>query len=146
MKVILLEDVQKLGRVGEVKEVKTGYGLNFLLPAGLAELATPHALRQVEQTLIRRRAEQQSRIAENKAKIDELSGKKVMIKAKGKNEKLFGSVGRQEIIEALMVLGVMVDGDALILEKPFKNTGVFAVPVDFGNGVRTSLEVSIETE
>lgn len=146
MKVILLEDVEKLGKAGDIKEVKSGYGFNFLLPAGLAEFATPESIRQSEKLIAKRRKETQVMTEDFKAKALELAGKKVIIKTKSEKGKLFGSVGREEIAAALSMMGVELDEKTLVIEKPFKELGTFPVEAHFGQGTRASFEVTIESE
>lgn len=146
MKVILLEDVQKLGKAGDIKEVKNGYGFNFLLPNALAEFATPATIRQAEQMLAKRRLSQQTSMADLRTKADQLAGKKVLIKTKVEGEKLFGSVGREEVASALSMMGIEIEAKTIAIDKPFKKTGVFPVSAHFAEGVDASFEVMIEAE
>lgn len=102
MKVMLLKDVYKLGRAGDVKKVASGYGRNFLLPQGLAVLATPGAMKQVEriraQAEIRRDAENE----ELKGLADEIAGVVLVFAAKaGETDKLYGSITTQNVADAL---------------------------------------------
>lgn len=144
MKVILLEDVKGLGKALEVKEVKNGYGFNYLLPEGLADLATPGALKQAERFVAKRKAEVEKTAGEHRLTAEALSGKKVVIKSKAENGKLFGSVGREEIVAALEAMNIKVSKQALVLDKAFKETGEFALSVDFGHGVKVSFALVIE--
>lgn len=146
MKVILLQDVDGLGKAGDIKEVKNGYGFNFLLPEGLAEFATPGSVRQAEKTIARRRSELQSMTEDFKAKAAGLTGKKVLIKTKSENGKLFGSVGREEIAAALSIMGIELDEKAILIDKPMKEIGTFPVEADFGHDAKASFEVTIESE
>lgn len=146
MKVILLEDVKGLGKALDVKEVKNGYGFNYLLPEGLADLATPGALRQAERFVAKRKEEAVKGAEESRAIADSLSGKKVVIKSKAENGKLFGSVGREEVAVALEAMGIKVDKQVIVLEKPLKEVGEFALSADFGHGVKASFELVIEAE
>ncbi len=146
MKVILLEDVKGLGKALEVKEVKNGYGFNYLLPEGLADLATPGALKQAERFVAKRQAEAGKMAEESRVLANALSGKKVVIKSKAENGKLFGSVGREEIVLALSAMGITIDKSILVLDKPYKEVGEFAVSADFGHGVKASFELVIEGE
>lgn len=141
---ILLQDVNGLGKAGAVKEVKTGYGLNYLLPEGLAEFATPQMIKQAERFVAKRAKELEGVVTTLKTQAEQVSGKKVTVKSKAENGKLFGSVGREEIAEALKVSGVLIDAKTLLIQKPFKETGTFSVEADFGHGVKASFEVSIE--
>ena len=146
MKVILLEDVQKLGKAGEIKDVKNGYGFNFLLPNALAEFATPVAIRQAEQMIVRRRADQQTLAADFKVQSEALAGKKIIIKTRSEEGKLFGSVGREEIAHALSAMGIEIDAKIILLDKPLKKVGVFPVKAHFSPGAEASFEVVIKAE
>jgi len=102
MKVMLIKDVYKLGRAGDVKKVADGYGRNFLIPQGLAVLATPGALKQVER--IRKQAEIR-RTEQNKelqGLADEIAGVVLTFAAKaGETDKLYGSITTQNVADAL---------------------------------------------
>lgn len=144
MKVILLEDVKGLGKALDVKEVKNGYGFNYLLPEGLADLATPGALKQAERFVAKRKAETEKMTGEYRALAELLSGKKVIIKSKAEKGKLFGSVGRDEIVVALEAMNIKVDKSVLVLDKAYKETGEFALSADFGHGVKASFALVVE--
>ena len=146
MKVILLEDVKGVGKAGAVKDVKNGYGFNFLLPEGLAEMATPGASKQAEKIIAKRAKEVEGAKADWKAKARELSGKKVTIKTKAEKGKLFGSIGREEVAASLSGLGIAVDPAIIDLEKPWKEVGVFPAKARFGQDIEAQFEVEILAE
>ncbi len=146
MKVILLADIQGLGKAGDIKEVKNGYGFNYLLPEGLADLATPGAVKQAERFVAKRKEEAAKTVAEYQALAASLSGKKVTIKSKAEKGKLFGSIGREEITTALEAMGVVIDKQALVLEKPLKEVGEFPLEAELGHGVKASFTVVIASE
>lgn len=143
---ILLEDVERLGKAGDVKEVRSGYGFNFLLPQGLAEFATETALKESEKSIARRHQVTGALVDTFKKQAAELAGKKVTIKTKAEKGKLFGSVGSEEVADALKAAGIAVDAKIIVMEKPFKETGTFPVEAHFGHGVKVSFEVMIEAE
>jgi large subunit ribosomal protein L9 len=102
MKVLLIKDVYKLGRAGDVKKVADGYGRNFLLPQGLAMLATPGALKQAEK--IRQKAAEQRAILNEEMAIvsDHLKGLELSFAARaGETGKLYGSITAQDIVDAI---------------------------------------------
>ncbi len=146
MKVILLQDVEKLGKAGEVKEVRSGYGFNFLLPQGLVELATPSAIKEAEKAIARRKKDIEALSLALKKTADELMGKKITITSKAEKGKLFGSIGSEEIALALKKDGIIVDAKYIVVEKPFKEIGAFAVEAHFGHKVTASFEVLIKAE
>lgn len=146
MQVILLADVKGLGKAGDIKEVKNGYGFNYLLPEGLADLATPGAIKQAERFIAKRKEESLKNTEESRATAASLSGKKVVIQCKAEKGKLFGSVGRDEVVAALEGMGIKVDKSVIVLEKALKEVGEFSVVADFGQGVKASFTVVIESE
>lgn len=102
MKVLLLKDVYKLGRAGDVKRVADGYGRNYLLPQGLAVLATPGALKQVENIRTKAAASRSALNQEMSSVADKLSSLVLAFPAKaGETGKLYGSITSQMIVEAI---------------------------------------------
>jgi large subunit ribosomal protein L9 len=102
MKVMLIKDVYKLGRAGDVKKVADGYGRNYLLPQGLAVLATPGALKQVERIRSQAEIRRTEQNAELKGLADQIEGVVLTFAAKaGETGKLYGSITTQNIADAL---------------------------------------------
>lgn len=146
MKVILLADVKGLGKAGDIKEVKNGYGFNFLLPESLADLATPGALKQAEKFIAKRKEVAALNSEKDKAEAALLAGKKVTIKSKAEGGKLFGSVGRTEVATALEAMGIKIEEKNIALDKALKEVGVFPVEAHFGHEVKAQFEVEIVSE
>lgn len=142
MKVILLKDIKKLGRKNEIKEVKDGYALNFLIPQKLAERAGPNTERKMQKR--QEMAEQ-----EIKDQIQKIKGLKILFEKKA-NEKgvLFSAVSGEDVSKEINVLtGVSVGPDAVLLKEPFKNSGTFPVIVKFlGKEVELSVEIKTKNE
>lgn len=111
MKVLLLQDVYKLGRAGDVKKVADGYGRNYLLPQGLAVLATPGALKQVEQIRSQAAATRSALNQELSGVAEQLADVMLTFPAKaGETGKLYGSITTQMIADALQEkVGVEID-------------------------------------
>ena len=102
MKVMLTKDVYKLGRAGDVKRVADGYGRNFLLPQGLAVLATPGALKQVERIRSQAEIRRTEQNEELKGLAGEIEGVVLTFAAKaGETDKLYGSITTQNVADAL---------------------------------------------
>lgn len=144
MKVILMKDSPKIGKVGDVKEVASGYALNFLFPQGIAKVATPAGIKQVEE-IKRKRAEE---IADEKRVLllqaNALRDRSVVIRTRSEEGRLFGSVGADEIAAALSVEGIEIDPKILDIPKAFKMVGQYEVVARFGKGVEASFEVKIQ--
>ncbi len=142
MKVILTKDVPSLGKAGEVKEVKKGYGFNYLLPEGLAELATPGALKSVKHIVARAEKERAEALAKLSGAVQAVDGRSVTIPMKSKEGKLFGSVTKAAIAKAL---GGEVSEDMIVLEHPIKALGEYSVSVVAGSA-RATVKLSIVSE
>ena len=142
MQVILKEDMDNLGKSGEVVNVRTGYGRNYLLPRGLAVLATAGDISRVEheKKLIATRTAKLAK--ETQAEADRLSQVAVSIpRAVGEEDKLFGSVTTRDIAEALQQQGVTVDSKKIHLDEPIKALGLTEVSVKLGRGVQAKIKV-----
>jgi large subunit ribosomal protein L9 len=147
MKVILRQEIENLGKGGEVVEVKAGYGRNFLLPRGLAVLANPKNVREVEhqKQIAQARAAKQKASAEAVAK--RLAETPVTLKRKvGEQEKLYGSVTAMDVAEALAARGLQLDRRSIDLAEPIKTTGDFEVPVKLHSDVIGKAKVKVEAE
>ncbi|HSN93014.1 MAG TPA: 50S ribosomal protein L9 [Anaeromyxobacteraceae bacterium] len=147
MKVILREDVENLGKGGEVVEVKDGYGRNFLLPRGLAVAANPRNVRELEHQKQVAAAKAAKMKASAEAVAKRLADTPVTLKRKvGEQDKLYGSVTAMDIAEALAGRGLNVDRRSIDLVEPIKTTGDFEVPVKLHSEVVGKARVKVEAE
>jgi large subunit ribosomal protein L9 len=130
MKVMLVKDVYKLGRAGDVKRVADGYGRNFLIPQGLAVLATPGALKQVERIRAQAEVRRTEQNQELKGLSDEIAGVVLTFAAKaGETGKLYGSITTQNIAEALQEKTRYEVKRHQIDMQPIRNLGEFTANV-----------------
>ena len=128
MKVLLREKIEKLGERGEIVEVANGYARNYLIPRSLAVLATTANFRQLEIERARIAKLATKERADLEAARDRLESTSCTIVAPASPEgHLYGSVGGQEIAEAVNKEGLSVEADHVMLEQPFKETGVYVV-------------------
>ena len=148
MKVLLIKDVKALGKAGEIKEVKDGYGNNFLIGKGFAKAATPDVLRQYEAAQKRKAEELQYEIANLEKLRDELAKVSVVIKKPlGANGSLFGAVTKDEIAHELESKHrLIIDKKAIDTDGHIKSTGIYNVDVKLGHGVKALLKVQVEGE
>lgn len=148
MKVLLIKDVKALGKAGEIKEVKDGYGNNFLIGKGFAKAATPDVLRQYEAAQKRKAEELQYEIANLEKLRDELAKVSVVIKKPlGANGSLFGAVTKDEIAHELgSKHRLIIDKKAIDTDGHIKSTGIYNVDVKLGHGVKAVLKVQVEGE
>jgi len=142
MQVILREDMENLGKSGEVVTVRPGYGRNYLLPRGLAVSATEQDVKRVahEKRVIAARNAKLAKDAQ--AEADRLNQVSVSIAvAVGEEERLFGSVTARDIADAYKEKGVNVDAKKLVIADPIKTLGLTEVPVKLAHGVTATLKV-----
>ncbi len=144
MKVILLAEVDNLGHEGDVITVKNGYGRNWLIPQGLAKLATPSAIQAFEDQLrqqTRRRAQQLNNAEEIKRQLDDTS---VSIEAKvGTENRIFGSITAQQITLALADQGFNIDRKSISIDEEIKVLGEYTVTIKLHSDVQAQLSVQV---
>ena len=147
MRVVLREDIDKLGRRGEVHEVAAGYARNFLLPKGKALPATDGNMKRVEQER-RRYAVRQAKEKEDAAAIGRrIAGVSCTIVRKvGENDQLYGSVTASDIAEYLAKEGIEIDKRRILLEEPIKALGIYTVPVKLHADVQGEVRVWVVKE
>lgn len=144
IEVILREDIQTLGRAGEMVRVKPGYARNYLLPQGLAYEATEGNKKRVAAETRVRAARNQAERAEAERAAASLSEVMLTLTGKaGEEGRLFGSITSQDIAEALASQGHTVDRRRIELEHPIKTTGTHTVTVRLHPEVHAQLQVSV---
>lgn len=145
MKVLLIKDVKDLGRVGEIKEVKDGYGQNFLVGKGFAKVATPDVVRQWESHKRNEEAKKAAEIARLKEVKVEIEKLKLLIKRKtGANGALFGAITKEEIAECLHSHHIDINKKELGFEHVLKATGNYDIDVKLGHGIHANLSLTVE--
>ena len=147
MKLILREDVENLGKGGELVEVKPGYGRNYLLPRGLAVLANPRNVKELEHQKTVAQAKAAKLKASAQAVAKRLSETPVTLKRKvGEQDKLYGSVTALDVAEALAARGLEIDRRSIDLGEPIKTVGEFEVPVKLHSEGVGKAKVKVEAE
>ena len=145
MQVILRQDVDKIGRRGEIVDVSRGYVRNFLVPRGLAEMATPGKLEEVRHEM-EEAEERDRRMAERASEIAEILNKSVItIEARtGEDERLFGSVTAANIASAIeRAREVRIDRRRVRLDEPIKSLGTHQVPIQVHGDIEASVKVIV---
>lgn len=145
MKVVLTKNVPHLGMVGDVKEVKRGYGFNFLLSQGLAELATPEAIKNLSHQIVKRKAEREENVAFLAGILKKIDGTTLSIRAKARSGKLFGSVGPAEIVKAAQQHDIEIPQTLVVMERPIRTIGEHAVTLRSGT-TQVVVNVSVVAE
>lgn len=142
IELLLIHSVDNLGKQGDVVEVKAGFANNYLLPQGLATIATEHHKRMVEKHREKLEAIEKERLAGIRKYADEISKQSVTIEANANEEgHLYGSVGQAEIVDGLKALGYSVSADQIRLEGALKELGLYNVVVRLHPTVETELKV-----
>ncbi len=145
MKVIFLQDVPNVARAGEIKEVASGYGRNFLLPQKLAVLASSPAISLVEaQRKINARNQQQTG-AELVELANQLDGREVFLKARvGAKDRLYGSITNADIAAELeSIAGLVIDKKKIELAKPINQIGSYEVTIKLAKDVIPKIKVTV---
>ena len=147
MKVILLQDVEGLGKTGDLKEVANGYARNYLLPHHLAAGATPNLIANRTQRIAEQR--KQAKQAESNQQLAERLGQVALtFKARvGRQGRLYGSITSQDIASALREAHeISIDRRTIELADPIRSTGTFSVPVKLANQLEPKLTVNVVDE
>lgn len=144
MKVILRADVENLGSLGDVVEVKPGYGRNYLLPQGLAMIASPANLKAFEHERKKLQAKMDALRAEAKGMQGRLEALEIVIPMHvGENDKLYGSVTSTIIGDAIIAQGLEIDRRRILIDAPIRSLGVHPVRVRLHADVIASIPVKV---
>ena len=148
MQVILLERVQNLGELGDAVKVKPGYARNYLIPRGRAVIATPANVAEFETKRAELEHQEAQALAAVQARADALQGKEVTLSRKtGDEGKLFGSVGPQDIADALTELGTPVSrNEVRLVSDTLRQIGDYEVGVHLYANVEASITVHVVAE
>jgi large subunit ribosomal protein L9 len=144
MKIILKQDHDKLGKTGDVVNVKDGFAMNFLIPNGVGMRATDSNMKVLDEIKKLQSKKLEAETAEAQKLAGELSGVQLEIKAKAADEiKLFGSVTNGTIAEALTHKGFNIDKKNILLAEPIKEIGTKTVDVKLAGNVVAQISVSV---
>ena len=147
MRIILLQDIENLGKKYEIKEVKDGYARNFLIPKGLAKPATEEALKWLEtqKEAEAKKAEEELKMVQERATA--IDGLEVIIPVKiGEDGQLFESITSQKISEKLKELGFEIKKTQIDLSEPIKELGEFPVKIKFEHNLEAEIRVIVIEE
>jgi large subunit ribosomal protein L9 len=142
VQLLLIQSVDHLGKQGDVVQVKRGYALNFLLPQGLATIATDHHKRMVEKHKARLQEIEKARLASLRQLADAIAKQSVTIEANANDEgHLYGSVNANEIAAALKQTGFHITTDQVRLEGVLKELGLYTVKIHLHAEIEAELKV-----
>jgi len=147
MKVVLLQNVKKLGKAGEIVNVADGYASNMLFPRKLAQAATSDAIKRVEKN----QADAKQKEKDEREKFFKLAGeikdKKIIIAAKAKGGKLFGSIDAAKIADEIKKqLSIEIPKDFIKMDKPIKEAGEFKLALEFSKDIKSNISIEIKEE
>ncbi len=148
MKVVFLQDVERVARAGEIKDVADGYGRNYLIPQKLAVLANARSMSAVE-TQIKARAKI---VAETESEMIELAslldGEKITLKAKsGVNDRLYGSITAADVAaEIESALGMVIDRKKVEIDNPIRQLGDYEVTVRLSHDIAAKITLTVASE
>ncbi len=147
MKIILRQDYEQLGKIGDTVEVKRGYGMNYLIPQKIAYPAKPNYVRMLQEE------QRQKMVQVNKQKKQsELVAKKLesvsvtLAVSVGEGDKMFGSITNQDIADALVKQGYEIDRKKIELDEPIKALGIYSVPIKLHPEIEGKIKVWVVKE
>lgn len=144
MKVILKADVKGSGKKGDIIDVADGYGKNFLIKKGLAEIATANGINEVNQKKSAEAFHKAENIKATQELAKKLNGLEVPVAIKvGENGKAFGSVTTAQIAEALLNLGYEIDKKKIVIKEQFKNVGTYSAEIKLMEGIGAKIVVNV---
>ncbi|OIO48463.1 MAG: 50S ribosomal protein L9 [Parcubacteria group bacterium CG1_02_40_82] len=147
MKIILLRDVEKLGKKYDVKDVADGHARNFLIPQGLAKPATEVALREIETEKATAELAAELDLKKTEETVQELDGQEIEIQAKiGDDGKLFGSITPLKITKAIQEKGFDIKKNQVKLEEPIKEVGEYEITLELDHGLEAKIKIIVTEE
>ena len=147
MKVIFTKNLKGQGKIGDVKEVKDGYGNNFLIKNGYAILATPNNLSKLQKSLEEQALEENLLIKDKEVEKKKLEKEKIVFFLQtGKNGKLFGTVTSKQIREKLSTLGYKIDKKDIHMDHTLDTLGIHNVDINLHKKVKAIIKVEIKSK
>ena len=147
MKVILLKNVENIGKKNEVKNVKKGYVRNFLIPKGLAKIADKKSLLALEKIKKQQVIGVEEELKEAQVLASELDGQEIEFMVKiGKENQLFETVSKSKIANKLQELGFNIKKEQIALDKPIKQLGEFSIKIEVDHQLEANITLIIEPE
>ncbi|HJT56097.1 MAG TPA: 50S ribosomal protein L9 [Ktedonobacteraceae bacterium] len=148
MKVILLQDVEGLGKAGDLKEVANGYARNYLLPRHVAAAATPALIANRDSRIATEKRKLDKQTEENQQRAERLGQVTLTFKARvGREGRLYGSITSQDIAEGLRQSeGIVIDRRMIALPNPIRSVGSFMIPVKVAQKLEPKITVNVIDE
>ncbi len=142
MKVVLLKKVNKLGEIGEIKEVASGFASNYLIPQKLAKPASEGIIKEVKKIAEKQKIENKEIEEAYKKLASEIKGKEFSIEKKAEKEKLFGSVKEKELAD---LIGIKeITENSINFKEPIKKIGNYDVEINLSSEVKTQIKLIVK--
>ncbi|HDY72558.1 MAG TPA: 50S ribosomal protein L9 [bacterium] len=147
MRIILLKDIENLGKKNEIKEIKDGYARNFLIPKGLAKIATKKAMEQLESEKELEVQKAEEELQKTQAFVESIDGREFIITIKvGDEGQLFESITPQKIHEILKQSGFDIQKTQIEISQPIKELGEFPVKIKFEHNLEAQISIMVEEQ
>ena len=148
MKVLLLQEVKSLGKAGDICEVKDGYGRNFLIAKGMAQIATNETINKYKKEEKTRKEKEAALIEELKQLAEKINNLTlILIRKTGANGSLYGAITKEEIAQAFREShNIDIDKKALDLKNPIKSTGIYEIDLKLGFGLHAICRVDVQAQ
>jgi len=144
MKVLLIKDVKNLGKAGDIKDVKDGYGQNFLIKQGLAKLATPEVIEEWKKEQAKKEAELKAEIEKLNEYKKKIESKEIKIERESAPVGIRGSVTNKCIADEIKKqLDIEIDKKDINLKKAIKTEGLHEVDIKLGHGIHATAKVNV---
>ena len=147
MKVVLIKDVENLGKAGDVKDVADGFARNFLIPNSLVKPATERAVAEANKISREKETRQETQLQKMQEVASQIDGQEVIIRAKAKEGKLFGAIKPVDITNQLKQQGnIEISENNIKIKEPIKETGEYSLKVELDHGLEAEIKVIVEAE
>ena len=146
MKIVLTQDVANIGKKGDVKEIADGYALNFILPKKLGVQATADAVQEAESTKATQIEEEKNELEANRSLAKKLGDLEIILQAKEKKGKLFGSITVKDVTAELKNRDFDIPEKCIKLKEVIKKIGEYKVTVDLGQNITSTFVLKIEAQ
>ncbi|MDD3607747.1 MAG: 50S ribosomal protein L9 [Candidatus Moranbacteria bacterium] len=147
MKVVLMKNIDKLGKTGDIKEVADGFARNFLIPNQIAKPATEKAQAEAQKILEEKAKKEEERLQLIQEFADRIDGKEILIKSKAKEGKLFGAIKAADIIKAIKEdPKIEINENNIKIKEPIKEIGEYSLKVELEHGLEADIKLIIEEE
>ncbi len=147
MKVILLQNIEKLGKKGEVKDIPKGYARNFLIPKNMVVLATESEIEKTEQELELEAQQAEEELIRSQEMAQKVDGLELEISTKvGEDGKLFGAINETTISSKLKEMGFKIEKEEIKLEEPIKEIGEYDVRLELPHNLEISIKIIVSAE